>query len=158
MIRGIHHVAVHVRDLDRMIRFYREAFGFEPAGEQFTWHDSTLIDRLIDVAGSAAQGIMLRAGSCYMELFQFSTPEPISTQPLRPFDRGYTHFCVDVTDIEKEYERLLIVGMTFGQPCPLDVGDVKSIYGRDPEGNVIEIQQTSEDCTFRLDKLPPIPT
>ena len=34
MIRGIHHVGVHVRDLDRMIRFYREAFGFELVGDE----------------------------------------------------------------------------------------------------------------------------
>jgi glyoxylase I family protein len=158
MIRGIHHVAVHVRDLDRMTKFYRDAFGFEPAGEQFSWRDNALIDQLIDVNGSAAQGIMLRAGCCYIELFQFSAPEPVSTRPLRPFDRGYTHFCVDVTDIEKEIQRLGAIGMSFAQPGPLDVGHVKSIYGRDPEGNVIEIQQTSEDCTFRLDQLPPIPT
>jgi len=63
MIRGIHHVAVHVRNLDRMIKFYRDAFGFEPVGEQFSWRDNALIDQLIDVNGSAAQGIMLRAGS-----------------------------------------------------------------------------------------------
>jgi glyoxylase I family protein len=116
MIRGIHHVAVHVRDLDRMIKFYREAFGFEPVGEQFSWRDNALIDQLIDVKGSAAQGIMLRAGGCYMELFQFSAPEPVSTRPLRPFDRGYTHFCVDVTDIEKEIQRLGAIGMIFAQP------------------------------------------
>jgi glyoxylase I family protein len=156
MIRGIHHVAVHVQDLDRMIEFYRQAFGFEPAGEEFSWTDSTLIDQLLDVKDSAARGIMLKAGSCYMELFQFSAPEPHSTRPLRPFDKGYTHFCVDVTNIEEEYKRLLAVGMTFGHPFPLDAGHVKSIYGRDPEGNVIEIQQTAEDCTFRLDALPPI--
>jgi glyoxylase I family protein len=156
MIRGIHHVAVHVRDLDRMIEFYREAFGFEPVAEQFSWRDSALVDQLIDVAGSAARGIMLRAGSCYMELFEFSAPDPVSTRPLRPFDKGYTHFCVDVTDIETEFERLRAIGMTFAQPGPLDVGHVKSVYGRDPEGNVIEIQQTSEECAFRLDELPSI--
>jgi glyoxylase I family protein len=156
MIRGIHHVAVHVRDLDRMIRFYREAFGFEPAAEQFSWRDSPQIDELIDVTGSAARGIMLRAGSCYMELFQFSDPEAVSTRPLRPFDKGYTHFCVDVTHIEKECERLRTIGMTFGQRGLVDLGNVKSIYGYDPEGNLIEIQQTSEECDFRLDRLPPI--
>lgn len=156
MIRGIHHVSVHVRDLDRMIQFYRDAFGFEVVGEEFSWRDSTVLDQLLDVPGSAARGAMLRAGSCYMELFQWSAPEPESTRPLRPYDKGYTHFCVDVTDIEKEYERLRGLGMTFGHPHPLDMGHVKSIYGRDPEGNVIEIQQTAPDCAFRLSSLPPI--
>jgi catechol 2,3-dioxygenase-like lactoylglutathione lyase family enzyme len=155
MIRGIHHVAVHVHDLDRMIKFYKEAFGFEVV-DRFEWRDTPMIDQLIDVKGSAARGAMLRAGTCYLEMFQYSAPDPHSTRPLRPFDKGYTHFCVDVTDIGKEYERLRGLGMTFGHSAPLDAGHVHAIYGRDPEGNIIEIQETGKTCDFRLDKLPPV--
>lgn len=158
MIRGIHHVAVHVRDLDRMVKFYKDAFGFEVVGEEFNWREAPIVDQLIDVEGSAARGCMLRAGTCYLELFEYSAPEPVSSRPLRPFDKGYTHFCVDVTDIEKEYERLRGLGMTFGHPNPIDMGHVKSIYGRDPEGHIIEIQQTADVCDFRLDQLPPVPS
>jgi glyoxylase I family protein len=157
MIRGIHHVAVHVRDLDRMMKFYKEAFGFELVGEEFSWQDSEFIDRIVDVPNSAARGAMLRAGTCYMELFEYSAPAPTVSSPLRPFDKGYTHFCVDVTDIEQEYERLKGLGMTFSQPGPIDVGHVKSIYGRDPEGNLVEIQQTADNCDFPLASLPPVP-
>jgi len=156
MIRGIHHVAVHVRDMDRMLKFYKDAFGFEVVGEPFEWRDSEFIDRIVDVPGSAARGAMLRAGTCYMEIFQYSTPAPTVTKGLQPFDKGYTHFCVDVTDIEKEYERLKQLGMSFSQPGPIDVGHVHSIYGRDPEGNLIELQQTAAHCDFPLDKLPPV--
>ncbi len=154
MIRGIHHVGVHVRDLDRMIAFYRDAFGFETVGDEYQWRDEPIIDQIINVPGSAARTIMMRAGSCYIELFQFLAPEPTSTKPLDPYDKGYTHFCVDVTDIEQEYKRLKGLGMTFGSPHPVDAGHVKSVYGRDPEGNVIEIQETATACAFRLDKLP----
>jgi catechol 2,3-dioxygenase-like lactoylglutathione lyase family enzyme len=157
VIRGIHHVAVHCRDLDRMIRFYKDAFGFEIVGERFAWENAQIVDQLIDVPGSAARGCMLKAGTCYMELFQFSAPQPQSSDPKRPFDKGYTHMCIDVTDIEKEYERLKGLGMTFGHPGPIDMGHVKSVYGRDPEGNVIEIQQTAEACDFPLRNLPPVP-
>jgi len=157
MIRGIHHVAVHVRDIERMIRFYREAFGFQVVGEPFAWSESELIDQIVDVPRSAARGAMLRAGNCYMELFQYSAPPPTSTRPLQPFDRGYTHFCVDVTEIASEYERLKGLGMTFNQPGPIDADQVKSLYGRDPEGNLIEIQQTADHCEYRLDGLSELP-
>jgi len=153
MITGIHHVAVHVRDLDRMIEFYRDAFGFAVVGEKFSWKDTERIDRLIDVPQSAARGAMLRAGTCYLEMFQYTAPEPAVASPLNPQDKGYTHFCVDVTDIEQEYERLQRLGMTFGAPRPIDMGHVKAVYGRDPEGNLIEIQQTASFCDFRLDGL-----
>jgi catechol 2,3-dioxygenase-like lactoylglutathione lyase family enzyme len=154
MITGIHHVGIHVRDLDRMIAFYREAFGFEAVGDEYRWRDEAIIDQIIDVPGSAARTIMMRAGTCYIELFEFQAPAPTSTRPLDPPDKGYTHFCVDVVGIEQEYERLKGLGMTFGSPIPVDAGHVKSVYGRDPEGNVIEIQETAADCAFRLDKLP----
>lgn len=158
MIRGMHHVGVHVHDMDRMIQFYGEAFGFELVGEPFQWRDDEFIDRIVDVPGSAARGCMLRAGTCYMELFQYSAPAPDSIKPLSPYDKGYTHFCVDVTDIESEYTRLKSVGMTFSEPAPIDVGHVKSIYGRDPEGNVIEIQETTNECDFPLKHLTATPT
>ena len=150
MIRGIHHVAVHVHDLDKMIRFYGEAFGFEVVGEPFEWENDAFIDKIVDVPDSAAKGAMLRAGNCYLEMFEFKAPRPDSAEPKNPYDKGYTHFCVDVTDIDYEFERLKGLGMTFGQSAPIDVGHVKSIYGRDPEGNLIEIQETQDSCDFKL--------
>lgn len=153
MIRGVHHFAIHVHDMDRMLRFYKEAFGFEVVGEPFSWADDEFIDRIVDVKNSAARGAMLRAGTCYIEMFQYRAPQPTVSQPLQPYDKGYTHFCVDVTEIEQEFERLKGLGMTFSQPAPIDVGHVKSIYGRDPEGNLIELQQTQTSCDFPLDGL-----
>ncbi|MBL4826226.1 MAG: VOC family protein [Spongiibacteraceae bacterium] len=155
MIRGIHHIGVHVNDMDRMIEFYQKAFGFELIGEPFAWGDDKFIDKIVDVAGSAARGCMLRAGTCYLEMFQYSAPAPESTAPKKPYDKGYTHLCIDVTEIEMEFKRLKGLGMRFGQPAPIDVGHVKTIYGRDPEGNVIEIQETV-NCDFPLSGLPPI--
>lgn len=150
-------MAVHVHDMERMIRFYKEAFGFEVVGEPFGWENNEFIDRIVSVKGSAAKGAMLRAGSCYMELFQYSAPKPNNTKGLNPYDKGYTHFCVDVTDIAYEFERLKGLGMTFPEPEPINVGHVITIYGRDPEGNLIEIQETVDNqCDFPLDKLSPI--
>ncbi len=152
MIRGVHHFGVHVHDMDKMIQFYKDAFGFELVGEGFSWENDDFIDKIVDVPGSAARGCMLRAGTCYMEMFQYSAPTPAVVDPLNPQDKGYTHFCVDVIDIESEFERLKGLGMTFGQPAPINVGHVKSIYGRDPEGNVIELQETI-NCDFPLENL-----
>ena len=55
MIVGIHHVAINVRDYDRMIQFYKEAFGFEPCRDEFAWQDEPIIDQMIDVPNSAAR-------------------------------------------------------------------------------------------------------
>jgi glyoxylase I family protein len=142
MIRGIHHIAIHTANLDNMVTFYRNAFGFEPAGFEFSWKENPMIDSVIDVKGSAARTLMLKAGTCFLEIFEYFAPNDTREgQPLRPHDRGYTHFCVDVTDIATEYKRLKGVGMTFANPEPVDLGDFKAVYGKDPDGNIIEIQE-----------------
>ena len=153
MIRGIHHVGINCRDMARMQKFYGDAFGFKPVDEGFAWADEPMMDHIVDVKGSAAKGIMLRAGTCYLELFEYSLPAPDMPDPKRPFDRGYTHFCVDVTDMENDIEALKLCGMTFNQRDFVDVGHVKTIYGYDPEGNVIEVQQCAPGNAFALEEL-----
>jgi glyoxylase I family protein len=154
MITGIHHVGINCRDMDRMVQFYGEAFGFKPVDpEGFAWADEPMMDHIVDVPGSASKGIMLRAGTCYLELFEYSAPAPLSPEPKRPNDRGYTHFCVDVTDMEKDIVVLQQCGMTFNDREFVDVGHVKTIYGYDPEGNVIEVQQCAPGNAFALEEL-----
>ena len=153
MIRGIHHIGINCRDIDRMKRFYIEAFGFAEFNDGFAWENEPLMDHIVDLKASAARGVMLRAGTCYIELFQYSAPPPANDGPLRPQDRGYTHFCVDVTDIEADMAHLKACGMTFNGRDLADAGHVKTLYGYDPEGNVIEAQQCTPGNGFTLEEL-----
>jgi glyoxylase I family protein len=154
MIRGVHHVAVHVRDIERMSRFYQEAFGFKVVGGELGWSKNGLIDEIIDVRGSSSRNVMLWTGNCYLELFQFLSHQPDKCTLTQPYDFGYTHLCLDVTHVDEECARLKGLGMTFDRPhgegYPVDVGFVKTIYGRDPEGNIVEIQETRPHCVFPL--------
>jgi catechol 2,3-dioxygenase-like lactoylglutathione lyase family enzyme len=153
MIRGIHHIAIHTANFDKMMRFYSEAFGFEPSGPEQRWKDSPMIDSIIGVKGSAARVCMLKAGTCFLEMFEYFVPESRDAPPLRPHDRGYTHFCVDVTDIGAEYKRLQALGMRFVNPSPVDVGDIKTVYGMDFDGNLIEIQEVAPKNPVALEQL-----
>ena len=87
MIRGIHHVAIHVHNLARMKHLYRDAFGFEQVGGEFSWTPMPLRDQILGVQGTAAKGAMLRAGTCHLEMFQFIEPKPSVTRPLQPYDK-----------------------------------------------------------------------
>ena len=154
MIRGIHHIGMNCRDIERMKRFYCEAFGFEPVDDEgFSWSEEPVMDKIVDVPHSAAKGCMLRAGQCYLELFEYSAPASALDRPLRPFDCGYTHFCIDVTDIRNDIDHLRKCGMTFNDRDFVDVGHVKTLYGYDPEGNVIEVQQCAPANGFTLEEL-----
>lgn len=144
MIRGIHHTAISTKSLDRSLRFYRDLLGFELVFS-FEWPKGTEpADRITGLENSSAKGVMLKAGNMLIELFQYQSPMPKEGNPARPVcDHGFTHICIDVIDIDSEYERLKRAGMVFHCP-PQDFGFVKATYGRDPDGNVVEIQEVMD--------------
>jgi glyoxylase I family protein len=150
MIVGVHHFAINTRNFDRMLKFYKDAFGFEPCRENFDWENMPVIDHMIDVKGSAARSVMLKAGNVYVELFEYSAPDPEIDRPLKPYDKGYTHFCVETDDMARDYEHLKACGVDFTGREWLEEADVKAVYGYDPEGNVIEIQQCSPESPQRM--------
>lgn len=149
-IRGIHHVAVSTSNFDRLVAFYADAFGFEPATDVMEWSDDEFIDSVIGVKRSAARTVMLKAGNAYLEVFEYSSPAPSIEGPLAPNDRGYTHFAVDTDDIAADFERLQRAGMRFVKNEYGDLGEIKAIYGKDPDGNVIELQQVANTHAMRL--------
>lgn len=153
MIRGIHHVAMHARDLDAMRLFYKDAFGFEQVGEEASWTANAFGDALMGVTNGAGRTVMLKAPNCFLEMFEWVSPAPREGGPAQPNDLGYTHFSVEVTDIDAEYERLKGLGMTFSIDRPADLGDIKSVYGRDPEGNVIELQEVVSREAYAFESL-----
>jgi catechol 2,3-dioxygenase-like lactoylglutathione lyase family enzyme len=143
MINGINHVAVVTSELDRLVSFYRDALGFEVrTGSE--WKSSALVDSIVGVPNSAARSVVLAAGNLYLELFQYlSPPTPGPGAQRQPFERGYAHICIDVTDIDAECARLTAAGVRFNRAPPhLEMSGLKAIYGRDPDGNLIELQET----------------
>ena len=141
MIRGIHHTAISTGDFDRALAFYRDVLGFELAMD-FSWPRGTEnMNRTHALEDTAGRVVLLQAGNCMLELFEYATPSPrAADRGRRLCDHGLTHLCLDVDDIEAEYARLGAAGMEFHCP-PVDYGTVKTTYGRDPDGNFIELQE-----------------
>ena len=139
MIRGIHHIGIHTPDLDRLQSFYEQAFGFEMVGQEINFRDVPEASLVMGVPNPVARNVMLKAHNCFIELFEWSSPPVGGPAPLKPNDFGYTHFMVDVSDIDAEYERLSELGMTFVHPSAVRFGNNASVYGQDPDGNIIEL-------------------
>ena len=144
MIRGIHHTAISTGDLERLLRFYRDLLGFEVVFSSGWEKGAEVADRITGLTGSSARLAMLKAGNACIEIFQFTDPTPKRGEPMRPpCDHGITHIALNITDIDSEYERLKAAGMHFHCP-PQDVGGIKATYGRDPDGNVIELLEVTD--------------
>lgn len=141
MIRGIHHTAISTGNLERAIAFYRDVLGFEEVSTM-TWEvGNQVVDQITGLEASSGRLVMLKSGNSHIELFQFRSPEPRPNDPKRPVcDHGLTHICLEVLDIDEEYARLKSAGMKFHcSPQDLGQGAARVTYGRDPDGNVIEL-------------------
>src|ERR1035438_6561446 len=133
MIRGIHHIGIHTRDIDRLRAFYEKAFGFKLVDRERNLKDFPEAGPITGVPDPVARFVLLKANNCFLELFEWTPPSDRQQSPLRPNDLGYTHFGVEVTDIETEYRRLSQVGMEFVHPMPVKSGPNSSVYGKDPD-------------------------
>ena len=148
MIVGIHHVAVGVPDFERGLAFYRDVLGLEVVQELAWERNFPLADKAIGLIETAARMAMLKAANAFIELWEYSHPEPADRRQ-RPCDYGYPHFCLQVDGIQEEYDRLCSAGMRFVGP-PVDFGETSAIYGKDPFGNVIELYEIRNPQVARL--------
>jgi catechol 2,3-dioxygenase-like lactoylglutathione lyase family enzyme len=141
-IRGVHHVAISTGDLERAIEFYEGLLGFEVVW-RFAWPVGIpTADLITGLEGSSAKAAILRAGNTHIEIFEYSSPTPKAGDPKRPVcDHGITHIALDVIDIDAVYERLQAAGMSFHCPPQPVGGETRATYGRDPDGNVVELQE-----------------
>ena len=151
MITGVHHIAISTGDVDRALSFYRDLLGFELVYDQ-AWPQGTQVaDNITGLRGSSARQLILRGGNLYVEMFDYASPRPRPADPLRPVcDHGITHLCLDVDDLDAEYSRLVAAGVTFHAP-PQDLGGgVRTTYARDPDGNVVELQELAPAHRFAV--------
>ncbi|MBE0598095.1 MAG: VOC family protein [Desulfuromonadales bacterium] len=143
MIKGVHHIGLSVASVERLSRFYRDVLGFDLVMEM-DWEAGTpaghYCDRIIGLRNSASKVAMVSKGGLIIELFEYRSPVP-KRRPVdwQVSDHGYSHICLQVEDIDAEYARLRGAGMSFHAPPPEAADGMRAIYGRDPEGNVIEL-------------------
>ena len=151
MIHGINHVAISTGDIERLADFYQNLLGFEEVFK-LNWdigHEA--LDNITGLTDSSARIVMLKCGNACIELFEYATPKPKPGDSNRPVcDHGITHVCLQVTDIDGEYARLMDAGMRFHCP-PQAVGEaIWATYGRDPDGNVIELLEVPPDSALAV--------
>ena len=141
-IRSMSHVAICTADLDRTVDFWTAHLGFV---EEQRWEWPTGVDQINQLVGlddSAARAALLSGHGAGVEVFEYRVPTP----PPRPDDRpasnlGYAHVCLETDDIDADVARLAAAGMRFWADPAIDGAGNRLIYGRDPDGNLVELHQ-----------------
>jgi catechol 2,3-dioxygenase-like lactoylglutathione lyase family enzyme len=147
---GVHHVGVGVKNLETMKSFYKETLGFtnvfmeEPMGEV----DGTYEMFRMPSARLAMIMLQQEAGGVIDELVQMSNPVP---RPIRKETRygdiGVAKIAIAVSNVERLYEELKGKVNFCSKPKSTKIpgwGDYAFVYGRDPEGNLIEFVSGSK--------------
>jgi len=120
-VARLNHAVLFVRDLDRSVNFYREAFGFE------------------EIQRYRGRMAFLRAkGSQNHHDLGLAAVGPNAPAPP-PGSTGLYHLAWEVpsiTDLAAAREVLARLGALVGES---DHGATKSLYGVDPDGNEFEI-------------------
>lgn len=120
-IARLNHAVLYVRDLERAVSFYQQAFGFE------------------EIAREGGRMAFLRAagGSNHHDLGLMEVGESAPRPPRG--STGLYHLAWEVPTIEdlaNARELLSEMGALGGQS---DHGATKSLYGADPDGNEFEV-------------------
>lgn len=139
-ITGFNHTSFTVTDMDRSVRFWTEAMGFEAASvspRSGPWQAA-----VTGVAGAELLIAHLHGHGCHIELIQYVGGAGAPGR-IGPNMESAAHVCFDVDDIEKTWDRLIAAGATAqGKIAAVADGpmqDVKAGYLRDPGGILIEL-------------------
>lgn len=127
--------------------FYERVFGCEQVGPKRALAGASL-ERGTGVAGMKVDGVHLRLPGTEhstLEIFSTGASEP---RERSPHDEGLMHLSFSVENIEAAVAAVLQHGGSLnGEIANVDVqgvGKAKFVYARDPEGNVVEIQEWGE--------------
>jgi glyoxylase I family protein len=123
------HVALNCRDMEAVERFYTRHFGFRRA-------------RVIELGDD--QIVFLKSGNVYLELFRATEPAPtLPPENDGPKWPGVRHLAFQVSDVDAKLAEL-------GPDARVNLGPLefnvfipgwRTVWVRDPEGNVVEISQ-----------------
>ncbi len=142
MTQQLEQIAFSVVDAQRTERWFREAFGFLPAGGTRSfrgWGAQHVQD--LRGAASTCWWLVDRSDHVQLELFQFERPlAKLIPTDYRPCDIGYSRVGFWVQDFDAVIERLGRLG-TPPLTAPIGSGGARRVCVRNPEGVFVEVME-----------------
>lgn len=140
------HTNIIAHDWRTLAAFYIEVFGCEPTGPERDL-SGAWVDALTGIPGAHVVGAHLRlpgSGSDgpTLEIFSYEPAAPGGPHAVNRYGFGHIAFAVD--DVDAMLATVLARGGTLlGQVVHKDypeLGLLTAVYARDPEGNILELQ------------------
>jgi catechol 2,3-dioxygenase-like lactoylglutathione lyase family enzyme len=142
---GLDHAGLTVSDLERALRFWRDAIGFEETGRgTVRWPH---LDRLTGVAETEIEWVGLSlADGTQVELQEYHHPRGRPCGPGGEGDPGRGHLGLRVDDLDRVVGRLRDAGaeLRSAEPVLLERGAYsgwRAVYAIDPDGISVELME-----------------
>lgn len=137
--RGLHHVAVAVRDLEKAIAWYRDVLGFELVERRMTEGERT-----------AMISAVLAAGPITVVLIQGTAPESQVSRYVDAYGPGVQHIAIEVTDLAAARRALEDRGTPFVTSIIEGDGIRQAFTRREPNSGMMYelIEQYHNDGCF----------
>ena len=142
--RGVHHVGMTVRSLDRSLAWWKEMFDVGPVIEVRSEAPlDTRIQTAIGVPGAFLSYAFLSVGETMIELIEYH--DPIGRDfSLSNSDVGAMHVALRIEDVQAQYDYMVAAGAAFLHPPIALEGELEGVvvaYATDPDGLQVEIWQ-----------------
>lgn len=137
------HVALVSPNLDRLVEFYGLLLNAEPSRRTNRASGPTF-DEVADYDDVMIRAAWFDVGNMILEMWQFVNP--VTPEPKQPpaFEAlGYNKVAFEVSDLEKEVERLSEQGIEFLAPLGSSEDGLEACL-RDPDGNLVSLIQPQE--------------
>lgn len=129
-----HHLGIFTNNPSKLIKFYEEKLGFENGGTKLVSRD--LMGKIFGIPSSCSL-TKLRLGQSVLEII---SPQNMNLKRKRHDISGYNHWALEVADKEKFCQELQQKGVVV---LELEREERRILFVRDPEGNLIEIYESS---------------
>ena len=136
---SVRHVGITVQDMEKSLKLYRDYFKFQVVWDEI--EQGKFIDGLSGIDNIVVRTVKLKdLNGGMIELLEYES-HPQSLENLRPIvNIGVSHFAMTVQDLDKTYEDLLKLGLSFNEkPAISPDGGAKVCFGRDFDGTLIEL-------------------
>jgi catechol 2,3-dioxygenase-like lactoylglutathione lyase family enzyme len=138
------HVSMVARNTDKLADFYKAVFGCEDTADRMNM-SGKLLSQGNGVPNAEIYAAWLSLPGVdgpFLEIFEYKQFHDRDTPPVN--QPGYGHISFEVDDIQSTHDSVLAAGGSALSEIT-DFGTPESpflyVYVRDPEGNVIELEQ-----------------
>lgn len=149
--RGVSHIAVGVRDMDKSLAFYRDLLGFEVVRDEIQPTRGTVLPALYKDPHDQRRVATLHwkrgKDEAFLVLSEHSD-KPVSGEPIKLDQIGVHHFAFWVEDLPGVYEELKAKGAEFVVPpskAKTADGTFHSAFLCDPDGILVQLDELLEE-------------